>query len=290
MVQGLGMRATARVFEVDPNTVLHWLADAAEQLRAFTSSFLCDMHVRQLQLDELYAVLRGVNDGDISDDQAIKRLERSHHWVWTAIDPESKLLLAIEVGSRTLAMAQRVVHQVVQRLASTCVPLWLSDGFKGYRPAILGHCGVWHQPERTRAQGPASKPRWRPRPGLLYAQVIKQYRRKRLIGVKHYVVFGTLGAIEQVFIGVWLEDQYGLCGEAESGYPATRSGGETPRQHAVPGQGWLAASADGVPRLPQFRTAPCEPAPAPPGSRTHQRHGFSQGVAAVDASDGGWID
>jgi hypothetical protein len=110
LAEGLGMRATARVFEVDPNTVLHWLADAAELLRAFTSSFLCDMHVRQLQLDELYAVLRGVNDGDISDDQAIQRLERSRHWVSTAIDPESKLLLAIAVGPRTLTMAQRVVH------------------------------------------------------------------------------------------------------------------------------------------------------------------------------------
>jgi len=36
MVQGLGIRATARVFEVDPHTVLHWLAEAAEQLRAFS--------------------------------------------------------------------------------------------------------------------------------------------------------------------------------------------------------------------------------------------------------------
>jgi hypothetical protein len=142
------------------------LADAAERLRAFTSSFLCDMHVRQLQLDELYAVLRGVNDGDISDDQAIQRLERARHWVSTAIDPESKLLLAIAVGPRTLTMAQRVVHQVVQRFASPCVPLWSSGGFKGFLPAVLGHGGVWHQPERTRALGPAPKPHWMPRPGL----------------------------------------------------------------------------------------------------------------------------
>ena len=59
LAEGLGMRATARVFEVDPNTVLHWLVEAAEQLRAFSAYFLCDIHVRQLQLDELYAVLRG---------------------------------------------------------------------------------------------------------------------------------------------------------------------------------------------------------------------------------------
>ena len=43
-------------------------------------------------------------------------------------DPESKLLLAIEVGPRTVEMAQWVVHQLAQRLASTCVPMWLSDG------------------------------------------------------------------------------------------------------------------------------------------------------------------
>jgi len=33
---------------------------------------------------------------------------------------------------------------------------------------------------------------------VLYAQVVKQYRRKRMVGVKHRVVFGTMGAIEQV--------------------------------------------------------------------------------------------
>ena len=100
------------------------------------------MHVTQLQLDELYAVIRGLKDGEISEDDALKRLERSRPWVWTAIDPVSKLLLAIEVGPRTLEMAQRVVHQVARRLSAQAVcPLWLSDGFKGYLPAILGHFG-----------------------------------------------------------------------------------------------------------------------------------------------------
>jgi len=51
--EGLGRRATARVFEVAPHTVLHWLVEAAEQLKAFAASFLCNIHVHQLQLDEL---------------------------------------------------------------------------------------------------------------------------------------------------------------------------------------------------------------------------------------------
>jgi hypothetical protein len=55
LAEGLGIRATARVFEVDANTVLQWLVEAAEQLRAFSRYFLCEVHVEQLQLDELYA-------------------------------------------------------------------------------------------------------------------------------------------------------------------------------------------------------------------------------------------
>ncbi len=114
LAEGLGIRATARVFEVEANTVLHWLIEVAEHLRAFSRSFLCDVHLEQRQLDELYAVLRALKAGEISDDEAMKRLERSPSWVWTAMDPTSKLLGVVEVGSRTRAMAQRVVHQGTQ--------------------------------------------------------------------------------------------------------------------------------------------------------------------------------
>jgi IS1 family transposase len=198
LAEGLGIRATARVFEVAPNTVLHWLVEAAEHLRAFSAYFLCDLHVGQLQLDELYAVLRGVKAGEISEENALKRLEHARHWVWTAIDPESKLLLAIDIGPRTLAMAQRVVHQVVQVLAPGCVPLFLTDGFKEYATALLAHCGEWVQAPRRQATGPAPKPRWMPVPQLLYAQVVKTMRRRRLVDVKHRVVFGTREAVGQV--------------------------------------------------------------------------------------------
>jgi transposase-like protein len=198
LAEGLGIRATARVFEVDANTVLHWLVEAAEQLRAFSAYFLCDLHLEQLQLDELYAVLRALKAGEISDDEAIKRLERSPYWVWTAMDPKSKLLVVVEVGSRTLAMAQRVVHQVTQVLASACIPLFLTDGLKDYGTALLAHFGHWMQPERRQDKGPMPKPRWMPLPELLYAQVVKSYRRRRIVGVTHRVVFGTQLAIEQV--------------------------------------------------------------------------------------------
>src|SRR6266702_475504 len=198
LAEGLGMRATARVFEVDPNTVLQWLVEAAEQLHAFSASFLCGLHLEQLQLDELYAVLRELKAGAISDETAIKRLERSPSWVWTAMDPTSKLLVVVDVGTRTLAMAQRVVHHLRQVLVPSCVPLFLTDGFKEYTMAILTHFGHWIQPERRQDKGPMPKPRWMPLPALRYAQVVKSYRRRRIVGLKHRVVFGSWLAIEQV--------------------------------------------------------------------------------------------
>jgi len=198
LAEGLGIRGTARVFEVDPNTVLQWLVEAAAQLRAFSQHFLHGIRVRQVQLDELFALLSAVKDGTVSEADAIERLERAPQWVWVAMDPESKLLLELDVGARTLAMAQRVVHQVAQVLAPDCAPLFLTDGFREYLTALLTHYGQWVQPARRRAQGPAPQPRWMPLPQLLYAQVIKTVRRRRLVRVSHRVVFGTLEAVQQV--------------------------------------------------------------------------------------------
>ena len=198
LAEGLGIRAVARVFEVDPNTVLQWLVEVADHAMAFSRYFLHDVRVTQVQLDELFALLSAVKDGEVSEAKAVQRLSRSPHWVWAAIDPESKLLLALNIGDRTLAMAQRLVHQVVEVLAPGCVPLFLTDGFKEYTTALLTHFGQWVQPERRQATGPAPKPRWMPLPQLLYAQVIKTVRRRRLVRVRHRVVFGTLEAVQQV--------------------------------------------------------------------------------------------
>jgi IS1 family transposase len=198
LAEGLGIRAVARVFEVDPNTVLAWLVEVAEHAAAFSQYFLHDVRVTQVQLDELFALLSAVKAGEVSDTEAIQRLSRSPHWVWGALDPVTKLLLTLDVGDRTLAMAQWVVHQVVQVLAPGCVPLFLTDGFKEYTTALLTHYGQWVRPARRQATGAAPKPRWMPLPQLCYAQVIKTVRRRRLVRVSHRVVFGTLAAVEQV--------------------------------------------------------------------------------------------
>jgi hypothetical protein len=60
LAKGLGIRGTARVVEVDPNTVLQWLVEATEQLRTFSRHVLHDVRLQQGQLDDLFALLRAV--------------------------------------------------------------------------------------------------------------------------------------------------------------------------------------------------------------------------------------
>jgi transposase-like protein len=146
LAEGLGIRGTARVCEVDPNTVRQWLVEAAVQLQAFAQHVLHDLRVHPVQRDVFFALLSAVKDGEVSEADAIARLERSPQWVWVAVDPESTLLLALDVGNRTLAMAQRFVHHVAQVLAPDWAPLFLTDGFREYLTALLTHYGHWVQP------------------------------------------------------------------------------------------------------------------------------------------------
>src|SRR5262249_6435326 len=51
---------------------------------------------------------------------------------------------------------------------------------------------------RRRAKASTPKPRWRPQPALLYAQVGKQSQRRRLRCVSQRVVFGSWAGVKQV--------------------------------------------------------------------------------------------
>jgi hypothetical protein len=58
--------------------------------------------------------------GTLSEAEAIERFDRSPHWVWVALDPESKVILTIDEGTnsarqwrpRTPAMAAGLTEHV----------------------------------------------------------------------------------------------------------------------------------------------------------------------------------
>ena len=67
----------------------------------------------------------------------------------------------------------------------------------------MTHFGHWVQPPRRQATGPAPKLRWMPLPALLYAQVIKTTRRRRLVRVSYRVVCGTCEAVQLALFQVY---------------------------------------------------------------------------------------
>lgn len=190
LAEGLGIRAVGRVFEVETETVLEWLLAASEHIGAFTDYLVRELVLEQVQMDELFGVIRAVQAGKMSREAAIEQLDRP--WLWTAMDPVSKFWLATVVGSRTTAMAQRLVHQVVNRLKGDCVPLFLTDGYRGYETALLSHYGQWLPPENGQR-----KARWMPLPHLHYVQVIKKRVGRRLVSVSKRLVFGSWEMAQQ---------------------------------------------------------------------------------------------
>jgi len=99
LTAGLGIRAVARVCEVDPNTVRQWLVAAADHLNAFSPDFLHDVRVTQGQLDALCALLSAGKAGKGSAAEAIERLARAPPGIWVALDPVTTLRLALDVGA-----------------------------------------------------------------------------------------------------------------------------------------------------------------------------------------------
>jgi hypothetical protein len=93
---------------------LRWLVEVAEHRAAFSPYFLHDVRVTQVQLDVFFALPSAVQTDEVSQAEAMKRFDCSSQWVFVAMDPISTLLLTIDVGDRTLAMAQHLVPQVAQ--------------------------------------------------------------------------------------------------------------------------------------------------------------------------------
>ena len=279
LCEGVSPRKVARVYKVDKDTVLSWLVDAAVHSEAVLGYMLHDLHLSEVQMDELYALLSEMRG---------EEGERGRCWVWAAIDPISKLVLALEVGDRRLGMAQRLVHGVVSVLAPGVVPLFVTDQLAAYTKALLTHFGCWV--ERTSERSGRVLRRWVPDERLRYAQVRKRRVRHKIVAVSTGVVFGTSEAIHSTLraLGQKINTAYiervnrtlrahvpGL-GRREEGLAKTEVG--------------VAAAGDAGHRLLQSVPAAHIVARSAAEADSHQGQRFAEEVATTDASNGGPCD
>ncbi len=127
-------------------------------------------------------------------DELRTRLRSYKHvlWLWLAIDPCTKILPVLQLGPRTQNMAHLLIHCLQQILAPGCLPRFSSDGLNLYFYALTAHFGTWRE-ERRRGRNVRQ---WQVAAGLIYGQVKKSYRGRKLVRVSQVMRLGTQAALK----------------------------------------------------------------------------------------------
>jgi IS1 family transposase/transposase-like protein len=192
LAEGNSIRATARIIQMDKDTVCIWLDRAAQQCRLVILYLWQQLPLRECQLDELGSFVH-------TKDEHLAWAKTYHDtygdaWVWVAFAPEWRLVVAFVVGKRTQADANLLLERVAH-VTTDLIPFFTSDQLPEYRTALLHVYGRWYQPPRCGTRGPHPQPRRVPHKELRYAQVVKTRERGRVVAVDHHVVFGDVQGI-----------------------------------------------------------------------------------------------
>jgi IS1 family transposase len=173
LAEGLTIGAAVRVFGHREATSTRWRDRAAVQAERLHRHVLHDLQLPQVQLDAVRVRLR-------------RRSQLT--WLWLALDPRTKLIPALALGPRTQQPAHSLVHARCATLAPGCTPVVATDGLRHSFYALTAHCGRWVAVGRRR--------RWQVSPGLLYVQVQKRYRQRRLVRITYHLCCGSRSAFQ----------------------------------------------------------------------------------------------
>jgi IS1 family transposase/transposase-like protein len=172
LAEGLDPSAAERVFGYRQATITTWLIRAGRHAELFHEHCFRNLHLPHLQLDELRTRLRSA---------------KQILWLWLAIDPLTKMIPVLQLGPRTQNMAHTVIHFLRRSLAPGCLPLFTSDGLNLSFSALTAQFGQWLEVGRR-----GRKVRqWQVAADLIYGQVKKCYRQRKLVRVRPVMRLGT---------------------------------------------------------------------------------------------------
>lgn len=193
LAEGNSIQGTARIVQIDKDTVCAWLTRAAQQCRLVVLSPWRELTVTECQLDELWSFVQ-------TKDQNLPMAQQGcgtdgDAWVWVAFAPEWRRVVGFVVGQRTQAQANLLLERVVY-VTDDHVPFFTSDQWPGYPSALLHAYGEGYPPERQGTRGRYPAPRRRPPPNLLYAQVVKRREKGRVVAVTRKRVWGSADELQ----------------------------------------------------------------------------------------------
>jgi IS1 family transposase len=178
---------------VDKDTVLLWLRRAGQHCQQVSAYLICNHKVKQIQLDKLWTFV-------VKKKKNLSALEKLHSeygdtWLWTAIDPVHKVVVAFHVGEHEEKDADVFLQKVSAVLAEGCVAVLTSDQLPYYIGAILKVFGRLVQPNRNGSRGRFPNQVLEPTENLAYATVCKERKGGSIVSVVTKVVFGTVEGV-----------------------------------------------------------------------------------------------
>ena len=135
LLDGMSIRATARVADVSKNTVSKLLVEAGAACSAFHDEHVRGVKAQRVQCDEIWSFV-GCKQKNAKPEAGEWR---GDVWTWTAIDADSKLAISYLVGGRDGEYAIAFMDDLSSRLEKR-VQL-TTDGHKAYLEAVEGAFG-----------------------------------------------------------------------------------------------------------------------------------------------------
>jgi IS1 family transposase/transposase-like protein len=195
ITEGCGVRKTARLVKVHPDTVSRYGRAAGEHARAAHDELVArSPETRELLMDEKWGFVakKGANcDEDDPEDRF-----RGDCWDHVAFDPEHRLVVSVVPGERTTESVVELVTDVKGRLGGRAPVLITTDEYSAYEGAILEAFGTVVVPPRTGKRGRPRGPYKVAPAGLNYATVHKTRKKGRVVEVATRVVFGTVAGVQ----------------------------------------------------------------------------------------------
>ena len=137
LVEGMSMRSISRTVGVSINTVTKLLTEAGEACAEYHDQTVRNVTAQKVQCDEIWSFVYA-KDKNVETAKAAPN-GAGDVWTWTALDSDSKMILAYEVGDRSAATAIEFMDDLRARLANR-VQL-TTDGHKAYLEAVEGAFG-----------------------------------------------------------------------------------------------------------------------------------------------------